>query len=180
MCDYIDGTLDAENTIALTTHLDLCPDCCKELSELKQTIALVKKTDVPDPTVAIARVRASLHGASAAMADASLQIFKTKRTWNTNLMRSAFASCAVAATCLFLVYRTTLREPGSGGNGISRPDGLVQQTTVRHGLPTSNELDEMVTLHAIHSLTVSPGEAGLQEEALAEANSRLSDRTGVR
>ena len=53
------------------------------------------------------------------------------------------------------------------------PPLLLASASGSHFLPTALELDEMASLHAVHSFAVAAGDTGDQQETLADANSRL-------
>ena len=37
--DYLEGDLDADNSIALEAHLDVCPGCARYVEQIRETVA---------------------------------------------------------------------------------------------------------------------------------------------
>lgn len=160
---FIDGVLDAAQTVEMSAHLELCPSCLRELQALKATVALVRAAPAPDGRYAKQRALITLQNAVVAPSTPH-GAFHAPLRWAT-------ASLAMA-TLLLLTF-----HPGSDP-GISVPLPSIRHIAAGggKGLPTSDELDEMASLHAVHSIAVATGDEGIQQETLADANSRLHYR----
>jgi hypothetical protein len=79
----------------------------------------------------------------------------------------AFGALAAALVCFYLYG--ALNGPAINAD---LSDNLIAKASYRNSLPTTLELDEMATMHAVHSFAVAAGDAGEQQETLADAISR--------
>jgi hypothetical protein len=79
------------------------------------------------------------------------------------------------ATLLLLVAIPQFRRSHRDIIADSQPI-VIATAACNAALPTANDLDQMTSAHAIQSLTMQNGNAEMQQETLADANSRLYAR----
>ncbi len=163
LSDFLDGTLDAARSISLSKHLDSCSNCRAEYHALRNTVTMLQSSSVPNGDRA--QRRALINMRNAVVADAP----PAKRRYaGIRLAAATLAAGGLAAITIQLGPRTTINS-GSALN----PPLLLASRSASHSLPTAVELDEMASLHAVQSFAVAAGDAGDQQETLADANSRL-------
>lgn len=169
LSDFLDGTLDSTRSIALSAHMEECSHCRREYNALRNTLNLLHSAVVPDGVqehrYVLAKLRSSI----------STEAASTRRTPLSGF-RFAAASLAAAVLLAVVLGRYSLvsfESPVVRGNV---QDNLIVSTATANNLPTSSELDEMATLHAVQSIAVSAGDGGDQQDTLADATSRLSTR----
>jgi anti-sigma factor RsiW len=166
MNDLLDGALDAAHVIALSEHLELCEACREEYRALQQVQRLLQTAPVPDGRAARLRAEASLKAVIVSTAPRRVH----------RLLLPAAASAGLAATALIvMILRPGALLPPSARTGASirRPPIEMASSASVAGLPTASELDEMTSLHALESVSVAPGDAGSQQDTLADSTSRV-------
>jgi predicted anti-sigma-YlaC factor YlaD len=197
--DFLDGTLAATEAQELNAHLQECGACRAEYRALKATLELVRGVPAPYDRETRQRVMARFQH-EVAPAPTSLGTAPSFQlpVWRLRLMCKHQKS---AQTCLAKRLTSGCGEGTSSGLmpfsaavvtvallGViglpflrhERPkvpagDGPIVLTTAscNASLPTADDLDQMVSAHAVQSLTVQNGSEEAQQEALADANSRL-------
>lgn len=170
--DFLDGTLPAAQAQELNAHLRQCSVCRTEYKALKATQELVRAVAVPDGQAARQRVMARF--AQGAQAQTRVQPSAAQPLsafWNRRGLALGLAS--VGACALLFVIRP--------GGGTSQPSDvyagkplMVVTALSSPSLPAASDLDAMTSLHAVQSFTVLNGDEELQQDALADANSRLN------
>jgi anti-sigma factor RsiW len=163
--EFLDGTLDSGRSVALKAHLEECMECRREYNALKSTVAMLRSSAVPDGIHEQRRMLTNLR--------ASLRTETPRNRFARYRMGLVPITGAIAASLVWLIMSHSPILPPNSGDDLQQ---LVAQTTPRSGLPTSSELDEMASLHAVHSFAIAAGDAGEQQETLADATSRLSTR----
>jgi anti-sigma factor RsiW len=160
LSDFLDGTLDAARSVNLSKHLDTCSYCRAEYHALRNTVGMLESARVPDGTHLQRQALINLRNAvvAPALPRRSLAGFR--------LAAATFAAAALAAITIQLGPRSPI-------DVSNVPPSLVAEATGAHSLPTAFDLDEMASLHAVHSFAVAAGDAGDQQETLADATSRL-------
>jgi len=163
---FLDGELDAAHSVSLSAHLEECPDCRRELAALRSTQAILRAAPVPDGKQAQQFALATFRNSLAA----ERSVPQRRPLW-----QGALASASAVALLAWGVHSLT-RKPGQAS---AQPESrqMVATTIGTEGLPTADELDEMTSLHAARSFAISPGDDGVQQTTLADANSRLSLRS---
>jgi anti-sigma factor RsiW len=174
--DFLDGTLAAPRAQELNLHLQDCPACRREYNALKATQALVRHVAVPEGTLAKRRVMARFrqdialaditHRERSAMSPATY----TAR-WRTRLLPLGTMAAAAILLCLFMISPLHSRQEPAALTGTPV---FLATAACSPTLPTADDLDQMTSAHAVQSFTVQNGSEELQQEALADANSRLS------
>jgi predicted anti-sigma-YlaC factor YlaD len=165
LSDFLDGTLDSGRSVVLTAHLEECMECRREYNALKSTVDMLRSSAVPDGIHAQRRALTNLR--------ATLRAEAPQKQFAGFRISLVPITGVIAATLVWLIVS---RSPSLPPNNGYDPQQLVAQTTPKSGLPTSFELDEMASRHAVHSFAIAAGDAGEQQETLADATSRLSTR----
>jgi anti-sigma factor RsiW len=161
LSDFLDGKLDAARSVSLSEHLDVCSECRSEYHALRNTVALLKSAPTPDGAHFQRLALLNLRNATVTDASVSRRLFTGIR-----LAAATLAAAALAALTIQLSPHVQITE------GIVPPQ-LITTRSNAHTLPTAFELDEMASLHAVHSFAVAAGDAGDQQDTLADANSRI-------
>jgi predicted anti-sigma-YlaC factor YlaD len=162
---FLDGELDAIHSVGVSAHLDECPDCRRELAALKATRSLLREAAVPDGRQAQSHALRQLRQA----ADMERSAPNRQVRWHSVL------ACA-AATALLAAVIVQNRIPMRPDFTRNRPPLMLARSVSANGLPSTDELDEMTSLHAAQSFAVPSGDDGVQQTTLADANARLSLR----
>lgn len=162
---FLDGELDAAHSVSLSAHLDVCPACRRELSALRATQALLRSAPVPDGKQAQQQALANFRNS---------QVAERARPPRRLGWQGVFVSAMATALLVWGIYHFTFQPTPESAPQETRQ--MVATTIGANGLPTADELDEMTSLHAARSFAVSPGDDGVQQTTLADANSRLSLR----
>ena len=162
LSDFLDGTLDASRSVAMKAHLEDCGACRREYIALKNTVAMVRESTVPDGGRA---QRAALRNLRAAVCT-----HPSPRRWAFGRLSMIPAGAALATSLAWiLVVHNPIRQRSDASN----QDPPIFNLSGGHGLPTSMELDEMASQHALHSFAIAAGDGGEDQEKLADARSRL-------
>jgi anti-sigma factor RsiW len=159
MNDLLDGALDAAIAVSLSEHLELCEPCREEYCALKRVQQLLRSAPVPDGRAARRRAEASLRAAIGA----SMPVRRRP------ILLPAALSLGLAAVVLCVV----MLRPGRPVTTLHGPPPMMMEVASVSGLPTAGELDEMTSLHAQESVSVAPGDAGSQQDTLADSTSRI-------
>jgi anti-sigma factor RsiW len=162
---FLDGELDAAHAVSLSAHLEECPECRRELVALKATQTLLRSAPVPDGRQAQRQALATFRNSSTA----ERPVPRSRPVWQ-GVLASAAATAVLAAVMYHYTVQPGLQLP------LPETNRMVATTLGANGLPTSDELDEMTSLHAAQSFAVPAGDDGIQQTTLADANSRLSLR----
>jgi anti-sigma factor RsiW len=162
LSDFLDGKLDAARSVSLSKHLDSCSYCRAEYYALRNTIGMLQSAVVPDGARAQRQALRDLR--------AAVYTQPRQRRWSMNGLRLIPAGAVLAAS---LAWVLVVHNPVRPGNNASNQDPRIASVAAGHGLPTSFELDEMASQHALHSFAIAAGDAGEDQETLADATSRL-------
>jgi hypothetical protein len=169
--DFLDGTLAATEAQELNAHLQECGACRAEYRALKATLELVRGVPAPYDRETRQRVMARFQH-EVAPAPTSLGTAPSFQlpVWRLRLM--PFSAAVVTVALLGVIGLPFLRHERPK---VPAGDGPIVLTTAscNASLPTADDLDQMVSAHAVQSLTVQNGSEEAQQEALADANSRL-------
>jgi len=84
---------------------------------------------------------------------------------------------ATAATALLAIVAVSRQTPSTPEGAADAPV-IVATSACTEALPTANDLDRMTSLHAVESFTVLSGNEELQQDALADASSRVKVSSG--
>jgi len=174
--DFLDGTLAAPQAQVLNLHLQDCPVCRKEYNALKSTQALVRHVAVPEGTAAKRRVMARFRQDIAMTESSNRERSATSPTayaarWRARLLPLGTMAAAAILLCLFMLSPLHSRQEPTVLTGTPV---FLATADCSPTLPTADDLDQMTSAHAVQSFTVQNGSEELQQEALADANSRLS------
>ena len=171
--DFLDGTLPAAQAQELNAHLRQCAVCQAEYKALKATQELVRALAVPDGQAARRRVMARFsQGAQAQTRVQRRAAQPLSAFWNRRGLALGLASVGVCA----LLYRVKPGSPiAAQPSEVYAGKPLMVVTALSSpSLPAPGDLDAMTSLHAVQSFTVLNGDEELQQDALADANSRLT------
>ena len=144
---FLDGELDSTHSVSLSAHLDDCPDCRSELAALKATRSLLRETSVPDGRQAQRQALALLRNAVAVERATPLRQFR----WQ-GVFASAAATALLAAVMVH--YAFPMRPQGA----LRQKPLMLASSVGANGLPSTDELDEMTSLHAAQSFAVPAGD----------------------
>jgi len=168
--EFLDGTLGAVQAEELNAHLQECSACRAEYRALKATLEMVRSVTVPDGLESHRRVMARFRQAvTPATEPLPLKPAFRLPVWRARLVPLGAAAMTVALICLIGLPQLHHERsaPATGGPIV------LATASCTTNLPTADDLDQMVSAHAVQSFTVQNGSEEPQQEALADANSRL-------
>jgi hypothetical protein len=171
--DFLDGTLGAAQAQEINAHLQDCAACRDEYHALKTTQELVHNAAVPGGEEARRRVMAHFRQAVAPESGAVLPASPeaVRIAWRKRLLPYGAAVATAGVLCLAVLV--PLHYSNERTTGEKTPV-IIATASCTSDLPTADNLDQMASAHAVQSLTVQNGSEEMQQEALADANSRLS------
>ena len=172
--DFLDGMLGAAQAQELNAHLQECAVCRDEYHALKATQQLVHDATVPGGAEARQRVMTRFRQAVAPPSGTALPAppRPSGMVWPGRLLPYGAAIAATGILCLAALLPFHSGSDKERAVVGERPV-IVATASCAAGLPTADNLDQMTSAHAVQSLTVQNGSEEMQQEALADANSRL-------
>lgn len=163
MNDFMDGLLDADQAMDLTGHLHACKTCQREWKALEATRNLVRAAQLPDSQGSqervLARFRQRVAGEAFDRAPASRRSGRRIAALPLGL---ATAAAALGLAGLLFLLQPALVPPAS-------PPADVW--------PSRDEVNRMLTLHAIHSADITADAPELHHYVLADANSSAEEES---
>lgn len=168
--DFLDGTLNAARSEAVQVHLNQCKACRQEYDAYRAMLELLRTARVPYGGASRQRIIATFRSATMASEAARRPV----RSWRLWLVPSGVTALA-AAFCLFVLHPRSVAPILPTDSSVMKL--LTASSREAAPLPGPGELDEMTSMHAVQSFTVRDGSAEAQEDALADATSRLHSRS---
>ena len=156
---FMDGVLDAAQSIAIAEHIQVCPACRNEYEGLRAVKGILRQIPVPAGDSARERVLATYR-----LATTADRIHAGPPIWRRAGFSLGIAAAAAAAILLTLVVPL---QPGIQPEMIEAPVASSQV------VPTAAEIDHMTLLHSTESASVLNVGDELLQDAIADANSRI-------
>lgn len=153
----MDGVLDADQAVTLTEHLHACQTCRREWEVLEATRNLLRAARVPDSQSSQERVLARFRQR---VADTTFERAPVRRYsgWRSVAVPLGLATAAAALVLAGLLF-------------LLQPALIPPASPSTDAWPSREEVNRMLTLHAIHSADISADTPELHRFVLADASS---------
>ena len=163
--DFLDGTLNAFDAIALTERIRECPVCSREYEALKRTQDLARK--MPHPLSADSRERVLARFRHTVAPQPEKYAPTRPLRWQAGFAVGVMSLAAFAAL---------LWLPSSQSPRQVVPDGVV----IKASLPSNIELDFMTSQHAASSHALPGHDTAAHRDIMGDANARLRSAIALR